>query len=124
MTENPQDRRQSIRALFGHEKKISAIFTTIQSPQKAIFVQVVNMSHGGIFFTFRSTRELRLQNGDHIIFKEFREQDLPPFAIQLEAKIVWVLDEPAMEFVGVGSKFVNLSPENKEKLEQFIQTCL
>ncbi len=81
------------------------------------------MSHGGIFFTFRSTRELRLQNGDHIIFKEFREQDLPPFAIQIEAKIVWVLDEPAMEFVGVGSKFINLSPENKEKLEQFIQTC-
>jgi c-di-GMP-binding flagellar brake protein YcgR len=124
MTENPQDRRQSIRALFGHEKKISAIFSTIQSPQKAIFVQVVNMSHGGIFFTFRATRELRLQNGDHIIFKEFREQDLPSFAIQIEAKIVWVLDEPAMEFVGVGSKFINLSPENKEKLEQFIQTCL
>jgi len=123
MTENPQDRRQAIRALFGHVKKISAIFTTIQSPQKAIFVQVVNMSHGGIFFTFRSTRELHLQNGDHIIFKEFRKKDLPPFAIQIEAKIVWVLDEPAMEFVGVGSKFINLSPENKEKLEQFIQTC-
>jgi c-di-GMP-binding flagellar brake protein YcgR len=124
MAENVQERRQSVRALFGHEKKISAILTTVQFPQKAIFVQVVNMSHGGVFFTFRSTRQLHLQKGDHITFKEFREKDFPPFAIQIEARIVWVLDEPAMEFVGIGSKFIKLSQENKEKLEQFIQACL
>ena len=124
MTENPQERRQFTRAFFSHEKKISAVFSTTQFPQKAIFVQVVNMSHGGVFFTFRSTRELKLQKGDHIIFKEFREKDLPPFSIQLEATIIWVLDEPAMEFVGVGSKFVHLSPENKDQLEQFIRSYL
>jgi c-di-GMP-binding flagellar brake protein YcgR len=124
MTDNPQERRQFIRALFGHEKKISAVFSTAQNPQKALFVQVVNMSHGGVFFTFRSIRELKLQKGDHIIFKEFREKDLPPFSIQLEATIVWILDEPAMEFVGVGSQFVHLSQENKSKLEKFIQSCL
>jgi|MudIll2142460700_1097286.scaffolds.fasta_scaffold42550_3 c-di-GMP-binding flagellar brake protein YcgR len=124
MTVNPQERRQFIRAFFSHEKKISAVFSTIQSPQKAIFVQVVNISHGGVFFTFRSTRELQLQKGDRIVFKEFREKDLPPFSIHLEATIVWVLDEPAMEFVGVGSKFINLSPENKDKLELFIQSYL
>jgi len=122
MAESGQERRQFIRALFGHEKKISAVFTTAQNPQKSIFVQVVNMSLGGVFFTYRSTRQLHLQQGDHIIFKEFRESDSPPFPIQIEATIVWVLDEPAMEYTGVGSKFIQLSTENLEKLEQFIHS--
>ena len=120
MAESGQERRQFIRALFGHEKEISAVFATALNPQKSIFVQVVNMSQGGVFFTYRSTRQLQLQQGDHIIFKEFRESDSPPFFIEIEAKIVWIIDEPAMEYTGVGSKFIQLSSENLEKLEQFI----
>ena len=122
MAESGQERRQYIRALFGHEKKISAVFTTTLNPQKSIIVQVVNLSQGGIFFSFRSTRQLHLQQGEHILFKEFRESDFPPFPIEIEAKIVWILDEPAMEHTGVGSKFIQLSPENLERLLQFIQS--
>lgn len=117
------ERRQFNRALFDHKKKVSAIFDTTAFPKKTVVVQVVNISHGGVFFTIRATREIHLQPNDLIVFKEFRQNDSPPFSIYVEAKIVWVLDEPAMEYIGMGSKFTHLSPENKEKLSEFIKSC-
>lgn len=124
MAEGGNERRQFNRALFDHKKKVSAIFDTTGSPKKTVVVQVVNISYGGVFFTIRATREIHLHPNDLIIFKEFRQNDSPPFSIYAEAKIVWVLDEPAMEYTGMGSRFTHLSPENKEKLSEFIRTCV
>lgn len=124
MAEGRNERRQFTRALFDHTKKVSAVFTTTGSFSKTIVVQVVNISYGGVFFTVRATREIHLQPEDLIVFKEFRQNDSPPLSIHIEAKIIWVLDEPAMEYIGMGSKFTHLSSENKEKLSEFIRSCV
>ncbi len=83
------ERRQFNRSLFSLENEIIAKFTIAHSQEKPFIVHVRNISEGGVFFTWRSHRNINLKVGDHIVFQEIRKGERTILSLELTAKIVW-----------------------------------
>jgi hypothetical protein len=117
------DRRQSQRILFEKKHDIMGHFSITTNPGKSIVVHIMNMSLGGIFFTIRANRDVQLKMGDKIIFENIRRGDSKFFPLKLEAEIIWIMDDSDMEYIGVGSKFINLDGEKTSRLKNCIHYC-
>ena len=117
------DRRQSQRVLFEKKHDIMGHFSLVKNPGKSVIVHIMNMSLGGIFFTIRYNRDIQLQVGDIIIFEDIRRNDLKVFSLKLEAKIIWIMDDSEMEYIGVGSKFLDLNSEKASRIKDCIHYC-
>ncbi|UCF63821.1 MAG: PilZ domain-containing protein [bacterium] len=117
------DRRQSQRILFEKKHDIMAHFSITANPGKSVVVHIMNMSLGGIFFTIRANRDVRLKVGDNIIFENIRKADSKFFTLKLEAEIIWIMNDSDLEYIGVGSKFINLDDEKTSRLQDCIHYC-
>ena len=117
------DRRQSQRILFEKKHDIMGHFCVTKNPGKSIIVHILNMSLGGIFFTFRANRDIQLTVGDKIIFENIRKGESRFFPLNLEAEIIWVMDDSKLEYIGVGSKFISLDDEKYSRIKNCIQYC-
>ena len=117
------ERRQSQRVLFEKKNDIMRHFSIIKNPSKSIVVHILNMSTGGIFFTIRSNRDVQLKVGEKIIFEDIRNRDSKVFFLRIEAVIIWIMDNSAMEYVGVGSKFLNVDAEKELRIKECMHYC-
>jgi len=121
--ESIRERRQSQRILFEKHNHIMGYFSLPVKQGKSIVVQILNISQGGISFSLRSNRDIQLKVGDKIIFEEIVNKDSKNFSLKMNAIIVWIMDDPAMEYTGVGSKFLEKDPEKELKISDCIQHC-
>jgi hypothetical protein len=117
------ERRQSKRTLFKKHNKIMGYFSHSEKQGKSIIVQILNMSAGGIFFSIRSNRDIQLKVGDEIIFENIVNTDSKVYSLNMNAVIIWIMEDPTMEHTGIGSKFVNVDSENKIKIDDCLQHC-
>ena len=117
------ERRQSQRVLFEKQHKIMGHFSLLEKQDKSIVVQILNISLGGISFTLRSNRDIELKVGDRIIFEEIVNQDSHVFPIKMRARIVWIMEDSAMEYTGIGSKFLDMNSERESIMNDCIQHC-
>jgi hypothetical protein len=98
-------------------------FTLPEDQGKSIVVQIINMGGGGIFFTLRSNRDIQLKIGDKLFFENIINKDSKSFSLQMDVIIVWIVDDPGMEFTGIGTKFLKLNPELEIKVKACIEHC-
>jgi hypothetical protein len=117
------DRRQSQRILFERKNDVMGHFSILEKPDRSIVVHILNMSTGGIFFTLRSNRDVQLKVGEKIIFEDIRNKDSKVFILRMEAEIIWIMDNASMEYVGVGSKFVDLDSEKEDRIKNCMKYC-
>jgi len=117
------ERRQSQRILFEKKHDIMGHFSVTKNPGKSVVVHILNMSLGGIFFTYRANRDIQLKVGERIIFENIRKGDSNFFPLKLEAEIIWVIDDSKLEYIGVGSKFIGLDDEKYSRIKNCIQYC-
>ena len=99
------DRRKFERIFFSKQDEIMASLVIPDYSEKPIAVQVLNIARGGIFFSVRSIRNVYLQIGQTIIFKEIYDNSNHVFPLDAHAKIIWIIDDESQEYTGVGSKF-------------------
>ncbi|MCK5454191.1 MAG: PilZ domain-containing protein [Calditrichia bacterium] len=121
--ESISERRQSQRILFEKHDHIMGYFSLPVKQGKSIVVQILNMSSGGIFFSLRSNRDVQLKMGDKIIFEDIVNKDSKTFSLKMNAIVIWIMDDPTMEFAGIGSKFLDMDPEKEIKINDCIQHC-
>lgn len=123
MNSSQIERRQHHRSFFARENDIIARFTIPGNNQKPTIVKVLNLSVGGIFFAWRSHRSIDLKIGDEIMFEELRKGDHQILLLQVGARVVWVSEEFSLNFSGVGSKFIDISPDKQAGIDHFVKLC-
>ena len=118
-----RERRQSQRIPFEKQQKIMGHFYLPGREDKSVVVQILNMSGGGVFFTLRSSRGIPLKVGDKIFFQDIVNQESKTFSLKLHAEIIWITDDPTMEYTGIGTKFLHMNPEHDLKVQDCIKHC-
>jgi hypothetical protein len=114
------ERRKFERFVFSKRDEIMASLLIPGVSEKPIAVQVLNIARGGIFFTIRSIRSVNLEIGQTIIFKDLYDDSNRSIALDMEAIIVWIMDDESNEYIGVGSKFTEPTEEwLQEKLDDY-----
>jgi c-di-GMP-binding flagellar brake protein YcgR len=120
MKNNFVERREASRAIFTMDHQVMGRISISEKPVRSFVVQILNMSTSGIFFTFRSNRDLNIKSGDIIFYEKIRAGDSDSIVLNIKARIVWMEDDPSSSYVGVGSKFLNDNPEIYKKINNFI----
>ncbi len=120
MNKNFTERRRASRALFTLDHEIVGRISVPEIPERFFVVQILNMSTSGIFFTFRSNRDLKIQSGDIIFFEQIHAKDSHSLSLNIRAKIIWMDDDPSSSYTGVGSKFLAVNLEIEKKISKFI----
>jgi hypothetical protein len=116
------ERRKFERIFFSKQDEIMASLVIPEYSEKPIAVQIMNLATGGIFFTIRSIRNIDLEIGQTIIFKEIYDNSNHAFTLNIHAKVIWILEDDSAEFTGVGSKFIESPDEDfQQKLNNYLQ---
>ena len=63
-----------------------------------IIVHVLNIGEGGIFFTLRSSRDVELNNGQILQFKEVHNKNHQKFSLDVSAEVAWISANFSLEF--------------------------
>jgi hypothetical protein len=118
------DRRRFKRTLFSKNDQIMAFLVIPEHAPQPIVVQIMNIGEGGILFTLRSGRAVDIRDGQTVLFKEISNNDNQKCKLDVEAEVIWVLEDFAAEYTGVGARFLNINnPEIRNKIIDCIEHC-
>lgn len=114
------ERRKYQRAFFSMESNIITLFSILGTKAESIEAMILNISPGGVFFAITGNYRRILKKGDRILFHKFHQINDPIEKINLEAEIVWIMDDPSFHYMGVGTKFINIT----ESTEEFVNNLI
>ena len=118
------DRRRFKRTMFSKHDQIMAFLVIPEHSPQPIVVQLMNIGEGGILFTLRSGRAVDIQDGQTVVFKEISNNDNQKFQLDIEAEIIWVMEDFTTEYTGVGTRFLTKNkPEIRNKILACIEHC-
>ncbi len=110
MRKNNINKRRFERVFFSKKQVVEGRII-LSDANKNITVRVLNISEGGLHFTWKNQSSCTLEINDQVTLKSLTSLEsfcLPP-NITLEIK--WVLDHEVLEFTGYGCEFKGLTDQ-------------
>jgi c-di-GMP-binding flagellar brake protein YcgR len=114
------ERRQYSRIFFTKDHDIKIKFTIKDIRHGPIEANILNISPGGFFLTLTGRDRKIVKKDDIITVKEIQRENKKPHKLNLEAKIIWILDNAQLDYIGIGTEFINLDDPVKKQIENFI----
>jgi c-di-GMP-binding flagellar brake protein YcgR len=120
MVEAEKERRRFQRIFFSLEDGIQGTFT-FSDLHKGIFTAyILNLSEGGVGFVLNKKEDKKIEKGNGVILTQIRGiRGLEP-RMNIEAEVRWILDKPALEFLGFGCEFLRVPAP----LQAQIRACI
>ena len=117
-----QERRRSQRVFFTFEDGIKGIFAFSDHQKGFITANIINISEDGLGLALSKDKKDSIHKGDYVILTHITGiQGLESLA-NVETEIRWILDNPSLEFVGLGCEFLNTSESQRDAIQIFIDT--
>lgn len=117
-----EEKRSSVRTYFNNGEKIAAAINgTGGDPY---FVDILNISAGGLQFSQKRQGALKVQPGDHVTLMglnglaELKDVD------QVQMEVRWVIDQDFLDIVSAGCKFKDISPRDQQKIQRVVEARL
>ena len=110
--EDGAERRQEVRL----NKVLGAVLGAGEEAQR-VRIFVINLSQGGL----KATHQQPLPLGSHSMQLYLSSKSEP---LELQAEVAWQRELPLSGMFEVGFRFVEMSPEDRQRLEDYIQAEL
>jgi c-di-GMP-binding flagellar brake protein YcgR len=105
MINRNEERRRFRRVFFEKNNSIEAVFIRPGIHESVFSAMIMNMSAGGLHFTLSKSQDIGIRKGDQLILTEIRGTEFFNFFLNIDTRIVWVLDKDDMEYIGYGCEF-------------------
>jgi c-di-GMP-binding flagellar brake protein YcgR len=120
MRDQMSERRKYQRLLFSDDHNIVISFRISGVKHAPIKALILNISKGGLFFTLSGRDRKLVKKGDQLQFVQIIKAEDISFPVDIEAEIVWIMDNSSLEHIGVGTQFMNVNDDTKLQIKKLI----
>ena len=115
-----KERRRCKRIFFSLEEGVKGTFAFSDRQKGILMAQIINVSEDGLGLTISKDDKKRIDKGDHLILSHIIGiKGLEPL-LNVEAEIKWILDNPALDCIGIGCEILYPPDVVRRK----IRTCI
>ncbi len=117
MTPFHDEKRRASRIFFNNNEEIEA---SINGAGQSFFVDVLNLSRGGLQFSQKRQDSVAVQIGDKLSLVALSGLDGCDGIGHVTMEVRWVLDQDFFGVVSAGCKFLDMSDQHQELIQQVI----
>jgi hypothetical protein len=122
MVNDGVDRRKDRRAFFSIEDNILGIFILHGETDLAFKAPILNLSRGGLHFTFKKGLGILPKAGDRLRLVKVKGDTALDFEFNIEVGIKWILGHESLTQIGCGCEFIDISKPCLERISAFIDS--
>lgn len=112
------EKRSSPRTFFNNGEKIAAAING--KGGDPFFVDILNISSGGLQLSQKRTGSTPLQQGEHITLVGLSGlADLADIK-EVRMEVRWVINQEFLDIVSAGCRFHGMSPGDQEKIQRLV----
>jgi c-di-GMP-binding flagellar brake protein YcgR len=120
MREKTTERRKYQRLLFSDDHNIVVSFRITGVRHAPIKALILNISQGGLFFTLTGRDRKLVKKGDQLQIVQIIKAENISLPVDIEAEIVWIMDNSSLEHIGIGTQFININDDVKLQIKKLI----
>ncbi|MEN8257597.1 MAG: PilZ domain-containing protein [Thermodesulfobacteriota bacterium] len=114
-----EEKRSTPRTYFNNGEKIAAsINGTAGEP---FYVDVLNISSGGLQFSQKRQGAFAVQPGDHVTLMALNGLAELKGIEEVHMEVRWVIDEKFLDIVSAGCQFHNMLEDDQEKIQRLVK---
>jgi len=122
MIEENREKRRFQRIFFSIEDGVKGIFAFSDLQRGLLAAHIINISEGGLGLALSKDKKNRIAQGDHVILTHITGIQGLESLTNVDAEIKWVLDDPSLEFVGLGCEFLDFPEPMRDAIGMFIDS--
>ena len=122
MADETNERRRFQRIFFSIEDGIKGIIAFLDYQRGLLVAHIINIGEGGLGLAVSKDKKDKIVKGDQIILTHITGMQGLESLVNVDAKIKWLMDDPSLEFVVFGCKFLDISEPMKDAIGIFIDS--
>ena len=122
MADETNERRRFQRIFFSIEDGIKGIIAFLDYQRGLLVAHIINIGEGGLGLAVSNDKKDKRVKGDQIILTHITGMQGLESLVNVDAKIKWLMDDPSLEFVVFGCKFLDISEPMKDAIGIFIDS--
>jgi len=122
MVDETNERRRFQRIFFSIEDGIKGIIAFLDHQRGLLVAHIINIGEGGLGLAVSKDKKDKIIKGDQIILTHITGMQGLESLVNVDAEIKWLMDDPSLEFVVFGCKFLDISEPMKDAIGRFIDS--
>ena len=122
MADETNERRRFQRIFFSIEDGIKGIIAFLDYQRGLLVAHIINIGEGGFGLAVSKDKKDKIVKGDQIILTHITGMQGLESLVNVDAEIKWLMDDPSLEFVVFGCKFLDISEPMKDAIGIFIDS--
>jgi c-di-GMP-binding flagellar brake protein YcgR len=122
MVDETNERRRFQRIFFSIEDSIKGIIAFSDHQRGLLVAHIINIGEGGLGLAVSKDKKDKIVKGDQIILTHITGMQGLEFLINVDAEIKWLMDDPSLEFVVFGCKFLDIPESMRDTIGVFIDS--
>jgi hypothetical protein len=122
MKEKKIERRRTNRIVFDIHDELTAVLRDKEENIVRAHIYILNLSFHGMQFTTRSTDRSPFKIAERAILSEVHLNDQRYQNLDIEIIIRWILNPPALRYIGIGCEFLHIPDSSQKFLNEIIST--
>jgi len=122
VTDEKKERRRFQRIFFSIEDGIKGIIAFLDYQRGLLVAHIINIGEGGLGLAVSKDKKDKIVKGDQIILTHITGMQGLESLVNVDAEIKWLMDDPSLEFVVFGCKFLDISEPMKDAIGIFIDS--
>jgi hypothetical protein len=123
--ETPMNQQKGLRkyrrVYFDADNNVKGVIIVPGKDEGRLTVPILNLSAGGIFFTLKREEPFRFNKDDWATLNCLLGIEDLNFLINLQMRIVWVLDHAGLNNIGYGCKFENIPDTVRARIVTYVE---
>lgn len=125
MGDDQKDRRSAQRIFFSVEDEVKGTFTFPDFHKGSLTGTIINLSEAGVGLVWsKAETTKKIAQGDFLILTQLSGIKGLESLTNIKAEIKWILDNPALRFIGCGCEFHDIPDPMREAIQTFIDMWL
>lgn len=122
MTDEKKERRRFQRIFFSIEDGIKGIIAFLDYQRGLLAAHIINIGEGGLGLAVSKDKKDKIVKGDQIILTHITGMQGLESLVNVDAEIKWLMDDPSLEFVVFGCKFLDVPEPMRDAIGIFIDS--
>ena len=103
--------------------KVNSLLSSVENKQESFPATLLNISEGGLQCSLQKNPQIKFQHNDYLILKQLIDFPELTNLTDILIQIKWVMDNEYLDHVTIGAEFCELSRNQHETLQSFVNVC-